>query len=422
MKYMKSLILVVTAICTLQANAQWVEVEWEQTFGISQMNFATDNVGYAYMHELQGFTSNFSKTSDGGQNWDPITLPVPLGTEFQSMDFYEDGEGVLIVRNWETGEVFTEVYQTSDDGENWQNISPDVVDPGYGISQIKFLNPSLGFFVSGQSFYGTSDGGENWITTVLPKAGISIDFVDEMNGVIGTWDDSFNYIGGMLTTTDGGLNWLETELTVNQTVIGKVIQLDETTAYAAPSEWGATGQQQFYKTTDNGLNWTPIEVPETINSAGLTGFDFRDEQNGVIALSNNDNLAMYATTDGGENWVLQNEFQNFYHSVFQLTPNSGYLVGQDGSIYRLEAALSTNDYTEAAFNTYPNPIGANQILRWDSKQPFSRATISDISGKEVFNTLISQAQSLQIPSLNRGIYFVSLENETAQHVVKIVIE
>lgn len=422
MKMIKNIFISLVALSTIQAQGQWNEVEWAQTYGISNLDFIDDNVGYAYMHELQGFTSVFQKTTDGGQNWTEITLPAPFGTEFQDLDFYGDGQGVILSRSWDNGETNTQVFQTNDDGENWEDISPSDVEVGYGLGQINFLNENLGFFVTGESFYTTSDGGENWSTTALPKAAVSVSFIDEMNGTIGTWDGTFMYTGGMLSTTDGGETWIETTLEEYQSVVGRVIQIDETTAYAAPAQWGASGQTQFYKTTDNGLNWVPIAIPTTTNDATLSDIDFLNEQKGVAAVSVNNEFAIYYTSDGGENWELQNEISEFYLTGLDLTQNSGYFTGQSGEIYRLSNPLSISDKNILTVDVFPNPAASGQILRWETTEQFLSASIVDITGKVVHKTVLNQTQSLQVPNLNRGIYFLSLTNETSQHITKIVID
>ena len=106
-----------------------------------------------------------------------------------------------------------------------------------------------------------------------------------------------------------------------------------------------------------------------------------------------------------------------------ISPNGEMILfNYQGDIYRLEAALSVHEYQEAEFNTFPNPIFASQLLRWDSNQSYSTASIMDLTGKVVYNTPITNTQTLQIPSLNRGVYLVSLENKTMKQVVKIVVE
>lgn len=420
MNKLKHLFLFATTMTTLAASAQWTEVEWAETDDIYIMDFLNDEVGYSYVHGLQSFFSTLKKTEDSGLTWTEISLPGQT-VDFQAMDFYGEGEGVIVIRDWESSETITKVFQTENDGETWEDISPDVTPAGFGNAAVQFLDANTGFFVTAENFYATQNGGETWTETLLSAAALSVHFSDVNHGIIGTWDTSFLYQGGMLCTTNGGQDWNELMLEDAQTVIGDVHQFNETTAYAAPSKWGASGQQQFYKTTNNGQDWTTVPVPETEDNAGLSGFDFLTEDYGVITLSSNDNFYIYETTNGGDSWELQNQWGQFYIGAIKLTENSGYLAGSPGKLYRLNAPLAINELNRETINLFPNPAQSGQTIQWQSEVEFSSIRIVDITGKSVFQQRLSAQQAI-LPSLNKGIYFATLENAKSFSVVKVVVD
>ncbi len=420
MNQIKLLLMSALAVCTISASAQWSQVEWAEDHGLTMPDFVNDEVGYAYMHQLFGFYSGLGKTEDGGQTWTDVPLPLP-GSEFQAVDFYAEGEGVIVIRDWGSTDAITQIYHTLDDGETWENISPTTTETGFGIAAIQFFDAATGCFVTENSYYATSDGGDNWTETVLPISAISLSFSDVDHGIIGTWDASFNYFGGMLCTEDGGLTWNELLLDINNTVMGEVHQFNETTAYAAPVKWGAYDQHEFYKTTDNGLNWTSVPLPETDDDAYLSGFDFWDENYGVVTLKAPEEFYIYETIDGGESWELQNELGTFYIEDITLTENSGYIVGGKGLIYRLDAPLAVSNPEDVAVTLYPNPARSGQNIQWESPVDFTEIRIIDITGKTVFQENLITQKSI-IPNLNRGVYFVSLQNDKTSKTVKIMVD
>ena len=420
MNPIKTLLIAALTIFTLSTSAQWTVVEWPQTDGLDNIDFVDDVTGYAQMQSLQDFTSSFEKTEDGGQTWTELNIPVDP-YDIQDMDFHLSAEGVLVMRSSTSEGLFTKVYRTMDDGANWEEISPDETATGFGLAQIQMLDANTVFFVTDNYFYRTINGGEDWTTVLLPSAGVSVNFSDANHGLVGTWDGTFNYFGGMMATSDGGDTWNETVLELNNSSIGVVDQLSETTAYAAPVKWGANGQVQFYKTVDNGLNWTTVSVPETDDSATLTGLDFRDEDYGVITLSSNTQFYIYKTIDGGDVWELQNQMDQLYISDMDLTPNSGYIAAQGGFIFRLDASLGLAEYGGIAVSLYPNPAAPGQLIQWDARVDFTQIRIVDVTGKTVFQESLTVQNSI-IPNLSRGVYFVSLQNAYVSKTSKIVVE
>ena len=66
------------------------------------------------------------KTSDGGESWASLDLPV-LDVEFQDIHFYADGQGVVLTRDLDNTATPTMIYHTLNDGATWQNITPEIV-------------------------------------------------------------------------------------------------------------------------------------------------------------------------------------------------------------------------------------------------------------------------------------------------------
>lgn len=413
--------LVVFALISPFMNAQWTEVEWAETDGISNLNFVDDLTGYAKMHQLQGFLSSFEKTEDGGETWTDFPIPVNV-TDVQDMDFLANGSGALVSRTYIDGGTETKIFKTLDNGETWDDITPMAAPNGYGLSQIQMLDNETIFFVIDDYFYRTTNGGSDWNSALFTQATISVDFFDQDHGVVGTWDGTFLYGGGMMSTSDGGQTWNETLLEdLSNSVIGVVKQFSATSAYAAPVKWGAGGHSHFYKTTDNGQNWTMIEVPETDDDAKLLEFDFRDGDVGVVILNSNDQTYLYKTSNGAETWELQNQMDLLYISDLQLTPASGYASAELGQLFRMDASSSIQEQQGIDLTLYPNPCAAGEQIHWNSNVRFDQLQIFDARGSLIHEQIIDSNQVL-VPVLSKGVYVLALHGSSVSKNVRIVVE
>ena len=230
---MKATLLAILALVSTAGLGQWTAHNSAPDHSIDQFSFVDDNIGYAYMYESFGFSSGLKKTADGGNTWTDINLPVSF-IEFLDVHFYADGEGIIVIRDLSNTTTPTMIFQTIDDGQNWQNISPVSTVAGIGISKGQFINQSIGFLGVDQVLYTTTDGGLNWDSLPLNASLTSLNFIDANTGVIGLFDGTFAYTGAMYCTTDGGITWNGVDLTEWQTTIGWVKQIDNTIAYAAP--------------------------------------------------------------------------------------------------------------------------------------------------------------------------------------------
>ena len=83
---------------------------------------------------------------------------------------------------------------------------------------------------------------------------------------------------------------------------------NEKFGYAAlGTDWsmGSGEYKKIYFTYDSGYTWKEIEVPFTNSSSTLIDMCMYDENNGIMILSNNEDInfpIIYATVDGGLNF------------------------------------------------------------------------------------------------------------------------
>ena len=420
MKQIKILLIVAIIFYSNYSFGQWQEINTIPSQYMESLNFITDDIGYVVLTEMGG-SKTIEKTINGGNSWTVINMPVPSG-DLQDVHFNIEGEGVAVVRDFADDAAPTKIYQTLNDGTNWQDISPDSTVAGIGNAQCQFLDQNIGFLSTGEKLYTTVDGGSNWNSYDLAGIAISMDFMDANHGIIGLFDGTFNYFGGMICTSDGGTTWNNKQLMENQTVIGEVMQIDENIAYAAPVKWGAANQQKFFKTIDNGINWDTMPVPNTIANTALSDIDFKDELNGAITVSSQEHNYIYKTTDGGATWELQNSTPFFGITDLELTTNSGYLSGGLGVFYKLVEPLSLKEPAFIDVNFYPNPVSSEQVVFWNSSEKFTSLSIFDFLGKKIHQQSLLQ-NNTKLPNLARGIYLLQLQNDQKiGETIKLVVE
>jgi photosystem II stability/assembly factor-like uncharacterized protein len=426
MKHFGKFCLVALLLVGSTCRAQWDDININPDKYAVALNFITDDLGYALMVQNPFNQRTIEKTTDGGATWTPLT--VPNAGELQDVDFSANGVGVLVLRDLQSSVAPTKVFQTTNDGTSWQDISPDSTATGIGTAVIQFLDVDTGFMASGERIHATFDGGATWTTTTIIGYPQSMDFVDGMHGVIGLFDGSFAYTGGMMTTTDGGATWTTTWLTDWGTVIGEVGQWTTTRAYAAPAKWGSNSQSRFFTTTNNGVSWDTVAVPDTLPDGELSDIHFLDPLNGVIAVSSFTRTVLYETTDGGSTWTMQDTLPYFDITDLELTAHTGYIGGDQGKIWKLDVALGAVEpgpVRDGQLGLFPNPVAVGTSLRWGSTEAFDAVRLVDVAGRVVWQGDLRgylRERGFMVPPVCPGLYVVELSGAGMVRMGRVLVE
>jgi photosystem II stability/assembly factor-like uncharacterized protein len=238
-----------------------------------------------------------------------------------------------------------DVFQTSDGGTTWQNVSPSGVSAG-SIDAAFFLDganawiaevvptTSAGVAVSTtMAVYGTIDGGRTWHTGnafAVSAAGPAVfSFADTLHGwiMIGLYTADGSEAVEILKTVDGGVNWQPISLALSpagQSTPGSlpyscdkagITFIDATTGWAAGS--CSSGPLFLYVTQDGGQTWQPQTLPPPpgdpadLYSNCLCAAEsptFVSAQDGVLAITVsqfNQGTYLYVTRDGGFTWAVR---------------------------------------------------------------------------------------------------------------------
>ncbi len=216
------------------------------------------------------------------------------------------------------------LFVTSDGGLNWDSIG---LNADKLLRDIKFLSSDNGFVCGDQSrFFKTEDGGDNWNQIQVQTQPIwtnlhAFDF-DVDSKIIGVGGEGFGF-GMQVISKDGFQTWeyeaLDFELVDIQFISSE-------TAIAV-------GYGVIVKTEDLGANWQIADVEGDF----FTSLYFIDEQTGYVV---GDQGSILKSEDAGNSWISLRSANNLiqerqhFQTVKFAGLNEGYIAGDNGVVWR----------------------------------------------------------------------------------------
>lgn len=333
-------------------------------------------------------------TNDGGTVWTKqASASYNTGTDSFTnfVHFFDDNVGVTGGDPAPAGSDF-EIYTTTNGGAAWTRVAganiPDPLPGEFGYTRIYETTPLNG---GGDRFwFGTNKGrllrsddhGLHWEVFSTPNTdfgdadlGASFAFQDQNVGYM-VFKDFSQY-----KTTDGGATW---EATFPE---GKIRSGDVCYVGGMPGVMVLIGDDTddlrgSSYSSDNGATWIDLEEPIDAVSA----VEFYDASHGLAS-----GFTASAVEGGIYRWI------NNFNDILATT------VFQTGK----------------AFNVSPNPTnGALNI----SGKGINTVEVYDLLGKQVSNTKYStlDAVSIDLGSLNNGIYIVKVSGAEGNASIKVV--
>ena len=269
--------------------------------------------------------------------------------------------------------------------------------------------PNIAYVIASQN--------TKWEKTKLPTDAAlnSVFFIDEQNGWICGSE------GTILNTTDAGNNWTEQATPVNED-LNEIIFEDELNGVCF-------GTETILVTDDGGANWHLIR---DLIDDDVVMIDFVDKDNGWMVKPFNNNLILYKTENGGQNWnnifsfnmeQLNSGDINFVNAQFGW---SWWFEGLD-TIYlnrTSDAGFMWNSVELPGFNKYleinmysedfgvvlgrEEETGPKTLYVTENKGVNWERVVSDIMPKYVFED--SLLFSTQLMRLSREVNGVSEQN------------
>ncbi len=327
-----------------------------QDTALNSISFANLNTGY-----VAGQKGKILKTTNFGINWNSI----------QSGTLYELNSIFLFdsLKGWTAG--FGGTIMKSDNGFlNVQQMNKG--KPYINLSSVCFENENTGWVCGENTIMKTTNGGDLWLTKWDSNGNMNALFF--INGFTG-WAVCSPYTAPnnikIFKSTDGGNIWnFVSSINVEYPGysiwynIHSIFFTNGNTGWMAGSKLGffpphtSIYQGAYFKTTNGGLNFT-IYVDN--NSEVLFDVKFSNPNTGWLV---GDNQIIYKTTNGGNDWFLQ---QGAYSSgftnrkVFFANETTGWIMG----------------YFESPRNSSITKT-TNGGLNWQPQITFSNTTLTSL--------------------------------------------
>jgi photosystem II stability/assembly factor-like uncharacterized protein len=345
----------------------WVEIPFPISFyndwgvSINEMSFIDDNTGFAGVD--LGFVF---KTYDGGNNWitdstliqynNPIGIIFSLNT-YGTQNIITAGNGSNIAKSTDAGNTWEikagfqqhlfknhffnestgiavgnkgEIWKTTDAGNNWIQKQGGTVQ---NLKGLYFINDLTGYSCGDTgTILKTMDAGESWssLSSGIINNLTNIYFFNSQTG----YATGFN--GRVLKTINAGDNWFTQNSSYNGELYETYFHNDQTGYIIADF--------RILRTTNGGNNWT------SSNQARGFSIDFKDSLIGIVCGGSG---AIFLTTNGGVNWILnQTSYFSNLLSIKYLNDSEVISVGMDG--LALKSSNSGYNWTRMTIGTRNN--------------------------------------------------------------------
>ena len=257
------------------------------------------------------FGTGVYKSTDGGLHWGLANRGLTsTGVYSLAMDPVKTS---TVYAGTQSGAIF----KSTDGGTTWASIRGGIVqDEVHAIAidptdpETIYIAAQIHSYPPSNSLYRSTDGGDSW-TPINEGLGaftsieaLAIDPHDTATLYAGT--DA----GGVFKSMDGGSSWQKPSGDLDNTPYVSQLAIDPVTTstiYATAYDYYGEYAAAVFKSTDGGLNWTPMtngfeygsrpealaidpSAPQTLYASAFNVDDY-------------DSLGVYKTTDGGDSWT-----------------------------------------------------------------------------------------------------------------------
>jgi photosystem II stability/assembly factor-like uncharacterized protein len=380
-----SLLILFTSILFGQTN--WTQINSNTTYNLRDITFTSTNIGY-----IVGDNGTVLKTIDGGNNWSLIFSDITQS--FVSTSFVDDNIGYILTSE--------NLYKTENGGTTWQ-----LKYTNQFLNVVWFVSESNGFIGSDSGILKTTDGGTNWLLVQsIPHKIKSIYFSNSEIGYFLGGSDSSNNI---YKTINQGINFSNYPLFM-QSIKERVFFINNEIGFVIG--WYSP---YIKKTIDGGLTWVDLYNSFT-NGVGGMEINFINEQNGFYIDNSGGQSNLFSTANSGQTWINElSIISNNSYSFSKLSTkfNNGYLIGDNGLIYKKDNLLSTNHIkkNENDIEIFPNPTSDEINVEYNPiNVKIKSINLIDENGK-IIESIKSDFEKLRIQNISQGIYYLNFITE-----------
>jgi photosystem II stability/assembly factor-like uncharacterized protein len=290
---------------------EWIELNSGTAYTLTSVYFTDSNHGHAVGGDTW-YRGIYLQTVDGGEQWQMDTLG---NKQLFGLHFNQGQKGHAVG-------IDGYLFKKDEPEANWNFHKL----PNWDILRdVCFNNEGNGVVVGGSAFkFGVI------MTLGADYAPIAVDtFENELSAVCFSDNKTVHAVGYgiILRSTDSGLNWTISE--TNGDFYRSVHFPTSTTGYIA----GYSGS--ILKTTDAGQTWKKLIDGDKIavKNTPFRSVYFVNAEKGYLV---GDKGTFWRTTDGGNNWQVIKNFPKVDLYDVYVIENKGYIVGENGRIFRFE--------------------------------------------------------------------------------------
>ena len=328
-----------TILKTTNGGSNWTRIYYNGVHEIRGLWFLDNQTGYVVRWQY-GVGTDIRKTTNGGSTWNDEPIDRSLDY-FAGIHFPDYQTGYVVGHVYDQNGGHGQIYKTTNAGADWSHLNSG---PEYPFYDVEFpVDDQIGYVCGyGGYVFKTTNSGNTWGRLVISTSNsfYGIDFLDTQIG----WAVAEN--GMVQKTTNGGSNWTAYNVGAAATLMS-VQFIDDQIGYIGG--WLSGTGCVVYKTTDGGVNWTSQTIPNNSTYRAANGIHFPvDADTGYIACGACPGYggvegAIYKTTNGGQNWVLQyNPHANYYSVCFPVNTQTGYVGGLQGMTGDYKVVKTTN--------------------------------------------------------------------------------
>lgn len=369
----------------------WHDQSIDKDVYLHSIVFSDSSTGW-----IAGDSGYVLKTADAGDTWNKLeSFPFPENLlDVQAVD---PSAVYFLSGATSSGSYF---ILSSDSGNTWE-VSRFFLSNVF-ITDFHFVNRDTGYAVAlNGRMFKTYDRAQNWEELDDPSNAFPNKKVAFINDTVGfVTGGRFDILGFIKKTTDAGVTWRNTAVTIEP--INNLFFINEDTIFAVSGDPDLGGW--IYRSDDKGENWTLLD---TLGGFFLLqGIDISNRNLGWVSGA----ATILNTTDFGESWNIVREDSQFIASIASNNKRDFWFVGSNGYIFKYEDTTGTvsnvieDKNIEESFtvSVYPNPFNSSAKIHYS----LLNKTLISIS---LFNVLGEQIKHLYEGLKDPGNHVFDLE-------------